>query len=366
MKKTVVQILRSPEGGIRKHVVDILENISSDKFHKIFITSFDDSDRDLDYLKIKYQVEFFDLKIKDKPEFKDVINIFKISLFLRRRSNIILHGHGAKGGVYARICSLFLRCPCIYTPHGGSLHRSFGKIKSLIYDNIERMLVPVTDKFIFESIYSANLFRRYIKNCKKKFVINYNGVDFPNFYKTIQYKPGRPLRLASFGLLRHLKGHDIIIDALSVLDKKEVDFTYSIYGQGEMFDTLVQKIEFYNLENKVKIENYSDDILAKMCNYDFIVHPSRFESFGYVPVEAMSVKVPVICSFEGGLKEVSVSKGTFIIKSNSKDEYAQVLYDIYHGEYNLINMTEYAYKEAKKKFSVHKMIANLSSIYSSL
>jgi len=49
-KITIVQILRSPEGGIRKHVVDTLENISREKFDIVLIADFSSSDRDLNYL----------------------------------------------------------------------------------------------------------------------------------------------------------------------------------------------------------------------------------------------------------------------------------------------------------------------------
>ena len=67
-KTTLVQILRSPEGGIRKHVVDIFENLSSEKFEKVFITDFSSCDRDLSYLVGIHNVRFFDLKISDKME----------------------------------------------------------------------------------------------------------------------------------------------------------------------------------------------------------------------------------------------------------------------------------------------------------
>lgn len=365
MKKTIVQILRSPEGGIRKHVVDILENLSTDKYKKIFISSFVDSDRDLTYLKNEHGVIFFDLKINDKPGFRDIVNIFKIYFYLRNEKNIILHGHGAKGGLYARVCSRLLNAKSIYTPHGGSLHRVFGKLKSIVYDLVERFLIFLTDKFIFESHYSSGEFNKHIGNVKDKEVINYNGVSFPDFSKKVQYKPGDQINLASFGLLRHLKGHDIVIDALKVLNSQKIPFSYVIYGYGERLDDLNLQIKEAGLETKIRIENYSKNILEKMCEYDLVIHPSRFESFGYVPVEAMSVKVPVVTSFEGGLKEVSIPSGSFMVKSNTANEYAKVLMEIYKGEHNLEQMVDKAYSVSQKKFSIESMIKNLNSIYQS-
>lgn len=365
-KNTIVQILRAPEGGIRKHVVDILEHLPTENYKKIFITSFSESDRDLEYLKSKHCVIFYDLKIKDKPGFGDIVNIFKIYFYLFKEKDLILHGHGAKGGLYARICSRLLGAKSVYTPHGGSLHRVFGKIKSLIYDNVERCLIPLTDKFIFESNYSATEFKKHVGRSDGKEIINYNGVSFPEFHKPNFYIPKSELKLASFGLLRELKGHDIVIDALKILELKNIPFTYVIYGKGERLSRLNDQIEKLELTKKVRIEDYSDNILKKMCEFDIIIHPSRFESFGYVPVEAMSVKVPVITSFEGGLKEVSIPNGSIIAKNNSAQEYAAELMKIYNGEYDLVKMANIAYDKAKSKFSVEVMVNNLNKIYLSL
>lgn len=365
-KTTIVQILRASEGGIGKHVVDILENLSSENFNKIYITYVKEADKDLTYLSAKHATKVFNLNIKDKPGWEDIVNIFKIYSYLKNEKDVILHGHGAKGGLYARICSRLIGAKSVYTPHGGSLHRVFGKLKSFIYDNVEKILLSLTDKLIFESNYSANEFRKYVGNPGAKEIVNYNGVFFPDFCKSKQYQKNSDIRLVSFGLLRHLKGHDIVIDALKILKDKKINCTYVIYGYGESFEDLKKQIQLNELQDNIKIESYANDILKKMCDYDFIIQPSRFESFGYVPVEGMSVKVPVITSFEGGLKEVWVPNGSFVVESNKAESYAELLIQIYNGKYNLEKMTEVAYAEVIKKFSVQTMVKNLESIYLSL
>ena len=198
-----------------------------------------------------------------------------------------------------------------------------------------------------------------------KFVVNYNGICIPDFYKKNQYQPGMKLKMASFGLLRHLKGHDIVIEACKLLNDQKIDFTYVIFGYGEMHSFLLEKIRLYNLDDKVKIESYTDNILAKMIDFDVIIHPSRFESFGYVPVEAMSVKVPVIVSNEGGLKEVVTNETALIAYQNSPEEYYKYLVEIFYGKIDLNKLTENAFNYTKEKFSVSEMIKNLDGIYSS-
>ena len=109
-----------------------------------------------------------------------------------------------------------------------------------------------------------------------------SGFRLTSFYKKNQYQPGMKLKMASFGLLRHLKGHDIVIEACKLLNDQKIDFTYVIFGYGEMHSFLLEKIRLYNLDDKVKIESYTDNILAKMIDFDVIIHPYKFKNNIYV------------------------------------------------------------------------------------
>ena len=75
MQKVVVQLLRAPAGGIRKHVLDIIDKLSNDKIKQIFITNIKESDVDLSYLAKNKNVEIHHLDIRESPGFGDFKNI---------------------------------------------------------------------------------------------------------------------------------------------------------------------------------------------------------------------------------------------------------------------------------------------------
>lgn len=364
--KTVVQILRAPAGGIRKHVVDILENIDRTKFTSLFISNFTESDIDINYLQQAYNVEFINLPIQEKPSMKDLTIMFQIFLYLRKRKIDVLHGHGAKGGLYARLLKIPLRAKSVYTPHGGSLHRVHGKLKNTLYDFIEKILSPLTNHFVFESEYSKAMFAQNVHNPKSKAIVNLNGVALKEFSPKEAYTPGAKLKLASFGLYRHLKGHDIIISACRILKDKKIPFQYDIYGEGEFYQELKNLIAKLDLEQEITLYNYSGDVENSMMKYDFVVHPSRFESFGYVPVEAMAIGIPVICSQVGGLKEVVTHDTGLINTDNSVDQYVVIFENAFLGQYNLVSMINKARTRVSEKFSLRSMIDGLEKIYSQL
>lgn len=365
MQKVIVQILRAPIGGIRKHVLDILDDVSSSDMRQIFITNMTDTDVDLSYLRNNKNIELFHVDIFEAPGLQDLRNIIQIYKILKNKNVNVVHGHGAKGGLYARALAKLLGARCIYTPHGGSLHRVHGKLKNFLYDIIEKMMVPLTDLFLFESQYSKKVFAKNIANPGQKFLVNYNGVDFNIEPSQQLYQKGHKLRLASFGLLRELKGHDIFIRACGIINQEHIPFEYVIYGNGDFEAYLVSLIKELHLEGMVKIEKYSKDVYEKMKTYDFIVHPSRFESFGYVPVEAASLKVPVISSNEGGLEEVVRPEYGFIANHNTPEEYASILRSLYAGDGNLKDKVETAYAYTQTHFSKKTMISKLKEIYQS-
>jgi hypothetical protein len=65
----------------------------------------------------------------------------------------VVHGHGSKGGVLARVSRLAGSAPHAaraYTPHGGSFNYRPGAAHRL-YMTVEGLLAPLTDAFLFES-----------------------------------------------------------------------------------------------------------------------------------------------------------------------------------------------------------------------
>ena len=70
----------------------------------------------------------------------------------------VLHGHGAKGGAYARLAR-HAHAIRVYTPHGGSLHYRWGTPAGFLYLLAERALMQRTDLFLFESAYGRDAFR---------------------------------------------------------------------------------------------------------------------------------------------------------------------------------------------------------------
>src|SRR3954464_5238168 len=90
----------------------------------------------------------------------------------------ILHGHGAKGGAYARLCGGAVR---VYTPPGGSLHYSRSSPVGFLYLTLEQALMRRTELFLFESRYGRDVFRAKIGAPGGLVRVVHNGVTAEEF-----------------------------------------------------------------------------------------------------------------------------------------------------------------------------------------
>ena len=359
----IVQIVRAPKGGIRKHIEDIFIGLCDSKYENYLVTNEDDCDlaySNFKSKKILKEENIFHFNILDSPSPVDFWNIFKIYQQLKNSNIDIIHGHGAKGGLYARIVGLMLGAKVFYTAHGGSLHPMHGTLKNILYKVIEKFLYYFTDKLIFESKHSMNTYSSIVHKNSSKFILNTNSIDIPsdlNSLTPVDFNDST-IKIASFGLLRLIKGHSIIIKTLPLLLNAGHNVTYDVYGTGDEEDHLNELAKSLKVDSIFKIHKYSKDILGDMNNYHIIAQPSLFESFGYVPIEAMSRGIPVITSNNGGLSEV-MKNGEIphVCKSNTPEEYYDLIHNIitnndktYLDKYKSLITSEYDVLNFRKKY----------------
>jgi hypothetical protein len=92
----------------------------------------------------------------------------------------VVHGHGAKGGAYARLARAS-RAIRAYTPHGGSLHYNWSTPGGFLYLAAEREMMPRTELFLFESEYGRDVFRAKVGDPGTRGRVVHNGVAAAEF-----------------------------------------------------------------------------------------------------------------------------------------------------------------------------------------
>lgn len=366
-KLKVLHVVGDPVGGIRKHIHDIFGGLQNELDLYYVTSQFGDKVfyNELPAL-MKFLSGYLALDIVKRPAITDIFNIFKIIKFIKKNKIDIIHGHGAKGGMYARIAGKLSGCKVVYTPHGGVVHDMFRPFESFIYRSVEKILCKFTDLIIFESKYTQKAFDKRICCKKVQQVTNYNGIA-PSSLKVKEFRFENTLKFGVFGMLREEKGPHLAYQVIKELLDEQFNVELHFFGEGEMKSGLVENIHQDNLSKSIIIHGEVDDVNDKMLGMDFILIPSLFESFGYVAVEAMFLGKPVISSNVGGLVDVIGADEGFIFEAGEIISMkTTILSAMNSSESDIRQRVSKAYIHVMNCFTLQRMCEFLDAEYHSL
>lgn len=366
-KIKVLQILGDPVGGIRKHVHDIIMNLNKD-FDFYYVSSnnvdlsFSDEIKCLDPL-INSRKQ---LNISKEPSLSDLKNFFIVYLFVRKNKVDVIHGHGAKGGLYARIVGWLCGCKVIYTPHGGAAHDMFTPFKDKIYKTVEKVLYYPTDIFLFESHYTKKSFLNRIgRKGTIKSVVNFNGVDLSS-YLPVQNSSNRPIvSIGFFGMLRKEKGVLFSLEVVARLIESNNNIRYHIFGAGHLMSQIQGKIVELKIEDFVTLHGETETPYIHMQKMDIVFMPSMFESFGYVAVESMIFEKSLVFSSAGALPDTCEFNRDYMFESGSVDDAVEKLTDAIDNVDTPENKKRLkaVADMASSKYSIDGMINTIRNVY---
>lgn len=291
-------ILSAAEGGIRKHVFDLIAESNFVK-ENCNLVIYPENQTDGLFDAAARVHHWHGIRVEKSLGLRDIAALLSIIKLLRANSITLVHAHGAKAGLYARLAKLVLwKLQVVYSPHGGSFHSANqGSLKFLIL-GLERFLARLTSAFVFESNFAKSIFSRAVDTEEKKINIIANCVEEKSDEVSIslrdefQRKRDQGFKIITVvGRIREIKGHDIVAKALA-----QSGLSWIVYFVGNPDQDYVAKNTA--LFNHPSIVMWGDDVDVNSFYRlsDVIVCPSRAESFGYVPVEAYLCNAKIVAS----------------------------------------------------------------------
>ena len=110
--------------------------------------------------------------------------------------------------------------------------------------------------------------------------------------------------ILSLGRLTRQKGFDILISAFQALARRVPNVVLLIGGEGEMRISLQDQIAASNLQNKVKLLGFVENVDDMLALCEVYVNSSRFEGLPMTLLEAMAHGKPIVATDVGGNSEV--------------------------------------------------------------
>jgi glycosyltransferase involved in cell wall biosynthesis len=308
-KLRIVHVFRAPLGGLFRHVVDLAAGQSA-RGHEVGM--FFDRNAYCERVAAALAAIPGGLKlgvgtapIHRNPGLADVSAMARFVAWLRGVNPDIVHGHGSKGGIYARFSGLgrgrggAIRA---YTPHGGSFNYHPGTALHRAYMFAEKLAAPLTDVFLFESAYIAGRFDAFVdaRNGVRRIVANGIG--------PAEFMPATPnddaAELLYVGELRAAKGIDTLLDAIAQIGRcGGVVPRTVLVGSGPDQAVLAERAKRLGVAPYVAFPGPMPIRRAFGLGRVLVV-PSRAESMPYVVLEAAGARVPMIATNVGGIPEI--------------------------------------------------------------
>jgi glycosyltransferase involved in cell wall biosynthesis len=301
----ILHVLRSPVGGLFRHVVDVARGQAA-RGHMVGMicdasTGGAHATQTLNALSPDLRLGLSRFAMARQISVQDVAAIRQVARFVAQSAPDVVHGHGAKGGAFARLAVGAHGPLRVYTPHGGSLLFEPGTVSGFVYLSFEKLLNPRTDLLLFESAFIARLYRTKVGEPAALPRIVPNGVGAAEFEPV-------PLRedatdILYIGELRHLKGVDVLLAAMAALRARGLSLTATIVGAGASSDELKRQAEQSGLTAAVRFLAPMPARQAFALGRIMVV-PSRLESFPYIVLEAAAAGKPLIATSVGGIPDM--------------------------------------------------------------
>lgn len=301
----ILHAVRAPVGGIFRHILD-LANGQVERGHKVGIiadslTGGDRADASLAEIAPNLALGVHRLPIHRTPQLADVITWNHFQSITRRLGPDVLHGHGAKAGMFIRMHPRAVGGLRIYTPHGGSLHFPRSSLSGMIYSTLERVMMNRTELFLFESNFARNTYEKAIGQPKGLVNCVFNGVT-PAEFEPVDVETDAT-DLVYVGEFRHIKGADLLVDALARLRQQGHNLTLTLAGDGEETDKIKAQVEALGLQDAIRFVGHVP-ARTGFSKGRLLIVPSRGDSMPYVVIEAAAAGVPMIAADIGGIPEI--------------------------------------------------------------
>jgi len=364
----ILHATRAPVGGIFRHILDVA-NGQADRGHHVGIvadslTGGERAEQALAEIAPRLKLGVHRLAIRREPAPTDLVVWSRFQWLIRQLKPDVLHGHGAKAGAFMRLKTAAKGKIRVYTPHGGSLHYPLTTLKGNIYARVERALMNNTDLFLFESAFARDTYQRTIGTPKGLVRCVFNGVTANEFDPIA--KADDATDLIYVGESRHIKGADLLIEAVSRLRADGRPVTLTLAGDGEESESLKAQVQRLALGEAVRFIGH---VKARygFSKGSLLVVPSRGDSMPYVVIEAAAAGIPMVAANVGGIPEIFGSHGDALFAPRNAaamaDAIASALDDPAAAEQRAMSLRERIFEHFSQKAMVEGVLAGYSDAF---
>lgn len=306
--KLMLAVTKSNWGGAQRYVYDIAHHFHTNPNFEVTVLVGGDGDLVKKLHEASIRVVSLPSLGRDVKIFKDFLSLVTLFKIIVKEKPDILHVNSSKVSLFGTMVGRLCRIPkIVFTAHGWP----FNEVRPLYQRLVFRIFGMLTVFFAHKTIAvsrSVMISLRAPSFISKKITVVYTGIEPPHLYKegaffeTFSTTKKNGVQIVSIGELHMSKGIDRALIALAQC--KHLHWTYHIIGDGEKRGYLENLVSQLGLTERVHFYGFVENASLYFNSFDLFLFPSRTEALGYVAIEAIFSKLPIIASNVGGIPEV--------------------------------------------------------------
>ncbi len=360
---SILHVLRAPVGGLFRHVRD-MARAQADAGHRVGViadatTGGGNADDAFSDLARHCALGVHRVIMSRLPGPGDMAALRRIGAVAAGIGPDVLHGHGAKGGLYARLAASRAGARAFYTPHGGVLHYAWSSPAGALYLMTERLLLSRTAGLVFVCDFERAAFDAKVGLAGRPAKVVHNGL-WPEDYAAVT-PAADAADFLFIGELRHLKGIDVLIAAIAEASARSGRaITATIVGDGPDRQGLEDAARRAGVAAAVRFVGAMPARAAFALGRCMVI-PSRAESFPYVVLEAIAAGLPVIASRVGGIGEALEPEA--LVAPEDPAALAAALVAVLADPLSAQNAARRRQDAARSRFDARKMGGEITQFY---
>lgn len=239
---------------------------------------------------------------------QDWLALWKLRALFRKHAFDIVHTHSSKTGVLGRIAARLAGVPVIvHTVHGYAFPAARNLFEKLLFISMEWIGARCCSAMIVLKESDWQIGCSYLHMSAHKLHLLPNGID-TDTYRPVGQTQRREIRhkcldigdgtmaIAMVGRLWRQKNPACFIDAAAKVLERRSDVRFFLLGDGELRESLDERIRAYGIASHVHILGWRKDIPNLLAGLDIFVLPSRWEGLSLALLEALSSGLAVAAS----------------------------------------------------------------------
>ena len=335
-------------GGVDRYLRMLTSRMDRERFEQILVCS-DDFHREDYEGQVDAFVQVHEMQNALLPS-QDGAAVKRVRTLIRQMKPDVVYCHSSKGGGIGRLAAMGLGVKVMYNPHGWAFSMKGSKVKSWIYLMIERILAHATDQFVMISNYEKMLaVQRHVGRVDRMKVI-FNGVDTEDIRRTAASSmigrkdigiPEDAYIIGMVGRISPQKAPDVFVRMAAEVVKRIPKAWFVIVGDGEQKEDIMALAKQLGVAERLTITGWTEKPIDYMELFDQAVLLSRWEGFGLVLAEYMTLEKPIVATAVDAIPDLITDyENGLLVEPDSPEKAAAAICEIYENEelkYKLIN-----------------------------